>query len=66
MPLYESGGNDELVFEPVGTHVNKVANDDPRCIAVQRSLFKISCYAGFTDCGLSTGSFHVRQLAIPS
>jgi putative SOS response-associated peptidase YedK len=37
--LYESCGNDELVFEPVGTHVNKVANDDPKCIAVQRSLF---------------------------
>jgi putative SOS response-associated peptidase YedK len=32
-------GDDELVAEPVGTHVNKVANDDPRCVAVQRSLF---------------------------
>ncbi len=32
-------GEDELVAEPVGTHVNKVANDDPRCIQVQRSLF---------------------------
>jgi len=32
-------GDGELVAEPVGTHVNKVANDDPGCIAVQRSLF---------------------------
>jgi len=32
-------GEDELVAEPIGTHVNKVANDDPRCIEVQRSLF---------------------------
>lgn len=32
-------GDDELVAEPVSTHVNRVANDDPRCIAVQRSLF---------------------------
>jgi putative SOS response-associated peptidase YedK len=32
-------GDDELVAEPVGTHVNKVANDDAGCIAVQRSLF---------------------------
>lgn len=32
-------GEEELVAEPVGTHVNRVANDDPQCIAVQRSLF---------------------------
>lgn len=32
-------GDDELVVEPVSSHVNKVANDDPACIAVQRSLF---------------------------
>jgi len=32
-------GEDELVAEPVSTHVNRVANDDPQCIAVQRSLF---------------------------
>jgi putative SOS response-associated peptidase YedK len=32
-------GEDELVAEPVSTHVNRVANDDPRCIAVERSLF---------------------------
>jgi putative SOS response-associated peptidase YedK len=32
-------GEEELIAEPVDTHVNKVANDDPRCVAVQRSLF---------------------------
>lgn len=32
-------GEEELVAEPVGTHVNRVANDDPRCVEVQRSLF---------------------------
>jgi putative SOS response-associated peptidase YedK len=32
-------GDEELVAEPVSTHVNKVANDDPRCVSVQRSLF---------------------------
>jgi putative SOS response-associated peptidase YedK len=31
--------DEELIAEPVGTHVNKVANDDPRCVAVQRSSF---------------------------
>jgi putative SOS response-associated peptidase YedK len=31
--------NDELVAEPVSTHVNSVSNDDPRCVAVQKSLF---------------------------
>jgi putative SOS response-associated peptidase YedK len=31
--------NDELVAEPVSTHVNRVANDDPRCVAIQKSLF---------------------------
>jgi putative SOS response-associated peptidase YedK len=30
---------DELMAEPVSTHVNRVANDDPECVAVQRSLF---------------------------
>jgi putative SOS response-associated peptidase YedK len=29
----------DLVAEPISTHVNRVANDDPQCIAVQRSLF---------------------------
>ncbi|MEX0611319.1 MAG: SOS response-associated peptidase [Pirellulales bacterium] len=32
-------GDDELVAEPVTTHVNRVANDDPKCIEVQQSLF---------------------------
>jgi putative SOS response-associated peptidase YedK len=32
-------GAEELVAEPVSTHVNRVANDDPRCIEVERSLF---------------------------
>src|SRR5262249_45112126 len=32
-------GEEELIAEPVGTYVNRVANDDPHCIAVQRSLF---------------------------
>jgi putative SOS response-associated peptidase YedK len=30
---------DELVAEPVSAHVNRVANDDPECVAVQRLLF---------------------------
>jgi putative SOS response-associated peptidase YedK len=30
---------DDLVAEPVSMHVNRVANDDPECVAVQRSLF---------------------------
>ncbi len=38
-PLLAPRGEDELVAEPIGTHVNKVANDDPRCIEVRRSLF---------------------------
>jgi putative SOS response-associated peptidase YedK len=37
--LLEPCSNDELVVEPVGTHVNRVANDDPQCIAIERSLF---------------------------
>lgn len=32
-------GDEELLAEPVSTHVNRVANDDPRCIEVQRALF---------------------------
>jgi putative SOS response-associated peptidase YedK len=32
-------GEEELVAEPVGTHVNWVTNDDPRCIEVQGLLF---------------------------
>jgi putative SOS response-associated peptidase YedK len=30
----------ELVAEPVSAHVNRVANDDPQCIAVQQPLFE--------------------------
>ena len=29
-----------IVAEPISTHVNRVANDDPRCIEVQRGLFE--------------------------
>jgi putative SOS response-associated peptidase YedK len=32
-------GENELIAEPVSTHVNRVANNDARCIAVQRGLF---------------------------
>jgi putative SOS response-associated peptidase YedK len=32
-------GDDELVAEPVSTHVNRVANDDPRCIEAEKLLF---------------------------
>ena len=37
--LLEACPHDELVAEPVSTHVNRVANDDPRCIAAERALF---------------------------
>lgn len=33
-------GDHELVAQAVGMHVNRVANDDPQCIAVERSLFE--------------------------
>jgi putative SOS response-associated peptidase YedK len=32
-------GEEELIAVPVSTHVNRVANDDPRCIAAERGLF---------------------------
>jgi putative SOS response-associated peptidase YedK len=32
-------GEHELVAEPVGTHVNRATNDDPRCIEPERTLF---------------------------
>jgi putative SOS response-associated peptidase YedK len=32
-------GDEELIAEPVDTHVNKAANEGPSCIAVQKSLF---------------------------
>lgn len=31
--------SDELVLDSVSTYVNRVANDDARCIAIERSLF---------------------------
>jgi putative SOS response-associated peptidase YedK len=31
--------DEALVAEPVSTHVNRVANDDPRCVEAVRSLF---------------------------
>ena len=31
--------DEELIAEPVSMHVNRVANDSPACIAIQRSLF---------------------------
>ncbi len=37
--LLAPSGDDELLAEPVSTHVNRVVNDDPRCIAVERTLF---------------------------
>jgi putative SOS response-associated peptidase YedK len=37
--LLAPSGEDELIAEPVSTHVNRVANDGPACIAVQRALF---------------------------
>ncbi|MEX2317368.1 MAG: SOS response-associated peptidase [Pirellulales bacterium] len=33
-------GPAELVAEPVSTHVNRVANDGPQCIAPERALFE--------------------------
>lgn len=37
--LVEPNDDPAIIFEPISTHVNKVANDDPRCIQVQRALF---------------------------
>ena len=37
--LLKPCGEESLVAEPVGTHVNRVANDDPRCVEIQRTLF---------------------------
>lgn len=38
-PLITPNDDPAIVAEPVSTHVNRVANDDPQCIAVQRELF---------------------------
>jgi putative SOS response-associated peptidase YedK len=37
--LIEPNDDPSIIAEPISTHVNKVANDDPRCIQVQRALF---------------------------
>jgi putative SOS response-associated peptidase YedK len=37
--LIEPNDDPAIIAEPISTHVNKVANDDPRCIQVQRGLF---------------------------
>lgn len=38
-PLVVPNDDPEIIFEPVSTHVNKVANNDARCVQVQRALF---------------------------
>ena len=38
-PLLQPYPSDDLVAEPVSTHVNRPTNDDPRCIEVHRELF---------------------------
>jgi len=37
--LVAPNDDEAIVAEPVSTHVNRVANDDPRCVEVQRALF---------------------------
>jgi putative SOS response-associated peptidase YedK len=37
--LIAANDDQAIVAEPVSTHVNRVANDDPRCVEVQRALF---------------------------
>jgi putative SOS response-associated peptidase YedK len=38
-PLLDCYPADEMVAEPVTTHVNNVRNNDERCIEVQQSMF---------------------------
>lgn len=38
-PLVAPNDDEAIIAEPVTTHVNRVANDDPRCVQVQRGLF---------------------------
>ena len=38
--LVAANDDPAIVAEPISTHVNRVANDDPRCIEVQRALFE--------------------------
>jgi putative SOS response-associated peptidase YedK len=37
--LVAPNDDEAIVADPVSSHVNRVANDDPRCIQVQRALF---------------------------
>lgn len=37
--LFAPCGDDELIAEPVSAHVNRVANDDARCVEVEKLLF---------------------------
>jgi putative SOS response-associated peptidase YedK len=37
--LVAANEDEAIIAEPVSTHVNRVANDDPGCVAVQRGLF---------------------------
>jgi putative SOS response-associated peptidase YedK len=37
--LIAPNDDNAIIAEPVSTHVNRVANDDPRCIEVERALF---------------------------
>jgi putative SOS response-associated peptidase YedK len=37
--LLTACGDEELIAEPVSTHVNRVANDDARCVEVDKLLF---------------------------
>lgn len=38
--LVTPNDDEAIIAEPVSTHVNRVANDDPKCIQVQRALFE--------------------------
>jgi putative SOS response-associated peptidase YedK len=38
-PLVVANDDPTIVAEPVSTYVNRVANNDPRCVEVQRALF---------------------------
>jgi putative SOS response-associated peptidase YedK len=37
--LVAPNDDEAIIAEPVSTHVNRVANDDPRCVEVERALF---------------------------
>ena len=38
-PLLRPYPSGEMTADPVSTHVNKPAHDDPRCVEIQRTLF---------------------------